>query len=112
MNNSEREVADVLDSLHLAWEYEPRLFAFKKDENGFIKEGFQPDFYVPAYDCYIEVTMAKQANTTGKHRKVRILKELYPDTYCEVVHRGDFANLREVILGILKRAQEAHRSAF
>ena len=62
MIQSEREVAAVLDSLHVAWEYEPRLFVFLEDEKGFVREGFRPDFYLPRYDLYIEVTKAKQAN--------------------------------------------------
>lgn len=106
MIQSEREVAAVLDSLHVAWEYEPRLFVFREDDKGFVREGFRPDFYLPKYDFYIEVTKAKQANVTGKNKKVRTVRELYPEIRIAVIYRRDFDNLRARILELLQEAKD------
>ena len=105
MIQSEREVAAVLDSLHVAWEYEPRLFVFLEDEKGFVREGFRPDFYLPKFDLYIEVTKAKQANVTPKNKKVRTLRELYPEVKISVIYRRDFDNLRERVLELIRESQ-------
>ena len=40
---------------------------------------FSPDFYLPDFDLYIELTTMSQKLVTKKNRKVRRLRELYPD---------------------------------
>lgn len=99
MNASERLVADVLDELHVHWDYEPDLFILRADEDGHPKEGFKPDFYLPKYDMYIEVTMAKVI--TAKNRKVRLAKEVHNVTVV-ILSKDDFRNgLKERVLEIL-----------
>jgi len=105
LNPSEQQVADCLDGLHLAWEYEPNLFVLEEHEDGTIKEGFRPDFYIPKYDAYIEVTMARQAHTTRKNRKARLMRQLYPGTFVELIYRHHFEDLKQRILEILEDAQ-------
>jgi len=99
---SERQVADVLDALHVEWEYEPVLFAFEKGPEGNILEGFRPDFFLPKFNLYIEVTMAKQRNVTTKNRKARLLRELYPGTQIEIIYRADFQDLEGKIRQLLR----------
>ncbi len=41
-------------------------------------EAFTPDFYLPEFDLYVELTTMKQSLVTKKNRKVRLLRELYP----------------------------------
>ena len=69
-----------------------------------IKEGFRPDFYLPKFDLYIEVTMAKQANVTDKNRKVRLLREKYPGTKIAIIYRRDFENLKERLLELISES--------
>lgn len=90
---SEREVADVLDKLHVEWEYEPRLFELKHNAKGHILEGFRPDFYLPKYNLYIEVTKGKQKHVTDKHRKARLVQELYEDVRIGFVYKAHFEDL-------------------
>ena len=99
MIESERLVADALDALRVRWEYEPRLFALATDGNGNCKHGFQPDFYLPEHDLYIEVTRAKEQYP--KNRKLRLLQEQYPDVRCFLFGRKDFERPRERLLEIL-----------
>ena len=42
-------------------------------------KSFTPDFYLPDYDLYLEITTVRPSLTNNKNRKVRQLKELYPD---------------------------------
>ena len=46
---------------------------------------FTPDFYLPAYDQYIEITTLNQKLVTKKNRKVRRLREEYPEVRCKIL---------------------------
>jgi hypothetical protein len=90
---SEREFARILDFYQIPWQYEPTTFALEWDEAGNVKEAFSPDFYLPDQDIYIELTTLRPGLMNRKHRKLRRLKELYPDIQVKLVNRRDFANL-------------------
>jgi hypoxanthine phosphoribosyltransferase len=51
---------------------------------------FTPDFYLPDFDLYIELTTMSQKLVTKKNRKVRRLKELYPDVNVKIFYQKDF----------------------
>ena len=51
----------------------------EEDEEGRVVEAFTPDFYLPEQDLYIEVTVMKQSLVTRKNRKLRKIRERYPD---------------------------------
>ena len=78
-HNSERQFAKLLDFYNIAWEYEPRTFTLEWDRDGRPAQAFTPDFYLPAYDLYIEITTLNQQLVTKKNRKARRLREQYPD---------------------------------
>jgi hypothetical protein len=90
---SEMEFARVLDFYRVRWEYEPRSFPIEWDESGNVVQEFTPDFYLPELDLYIELTTLKQSLITKKNRKVRRLKELYPDVNIKVFYRKDYTRL-------------------
>ena len=54
---------------------------------------FTPDFYLPAYDLYIEITTLNQKLVTKKNRKVRRLRERYPEVRCKVFYQRDYLSL-------------------
>jgi hypothetical protein len=54
---------------------------------------FSPDFYLPEFDLYIEITTLNQKLVTKKNRKVRRLQELYPDVKCKILYQRDYVNL-------------------
>lgn len=56
-------------------------------------EMFTPDFYLPALDLYIELTTLKQKLVARKHRKLRRLRELYPDIKITLLCRDDLEKL-------------------
>jgi cytidylate kinase len=92
-NPSEEMFANLLDFYRIAWEYEPRSFPVQWDRDGRVLEAFTPDFYLPEFDLFIELTTMKQAHVTRKNRKVRLLRELYPQINIQVFYQKDFENL-------------------
>ncbi|MRS12436.1 MAG: hypothetical protein EG823_05105 [Actinobacteria bacterium] len=90
---SERVAAQILDYYRIAWEYEPTTFPLEWDRQGNVLASFSPDFYLPEFDLYIELTTMSQKLVTKKNRKVRRLKELYPDVSIRVLYQRDFRKL-------------------
>ena len=78
-HESEAEIARLLDFYHVRWEYEPTSFPLEWHADGRPKSYFTPDFYLPDYDLYLEVTTVKPGLTSRKNRKIRRLKELRPE---------------------------------
>jgi hypothetical protein len=92
-NPSEEIFANLLDFYRIAWEYEPRSFPIQYHRDGTPTEFFTPDFYLSELDLYVELTTMKQSLVTKKNRKVRLLRELYPEINIQVFYQKDFANL-------------------
>jgi hypoxanthine phosphoribosyltransferase len=90
---SERQYARLLDFYEIAWEYEPRSFDVDWDENGNVTKRFTPDFFLPGFDMYIEVTTMSQKLVTRKNRKVRRLRELYPGINIKIFYQRDYVQL-------------------
>lgn len=90
---SEEIFANLLDFYRIEWEYEPRSFPVQWDKNGRVSEAFTPDFYLPEFDLYVELTTMKQAHVTKKNRKVKLLREIYPHINIQVFYQKDFENL-------------------
>jgi hypothetical protein len=61
--------------------------------DGAAAQAFTPDFYLPAYDLFIEITTMNQKLVTKKNRKARRLKELYPEVNIRVLYQRDYLNL-------------------
>jgi hypothetical protein len=90
---SERQFARLLDFYQIEWEYEPRSFDLEWDRHGNVTQQFTPDFYLPAWDLYIEITTMNQKLVTRKNRKARRLQELYPGVKCKVFYQRDYLSL-------------------
>lgn len=90
---SERVAAQILDYYRIAWEYEPTTFPLEWDKQGNVLASFSPDFYLPEFDLYIELTTMSQKLVTKKNRKVRRLKELYPEVSIRILYQRDFRKL-------------------
>jgi cytidylate kinase len=90
---SEEEFATILDMHGIEWQYEPRTFPIKWDAEGNIIQAFSPDFYLPRFDAYIELTTMEQKYVSEKKKKVQLLKKLYPGTNINIVFKNDFYSL-------------------
>jgi hypoxanthine phosphoribosyltransferase len=89
---SEQEFARFLDYYRIRWVYEPVSFPIDWDA-GRVTEMFTPDFYLPESDLYVELTTMKQSLVTPKNRKLRMLRELYPDVNVRLLYRKDYQQL-------------------
>lgn len=92
VNLAEAEFARLLSFYHIEWQYEPYSFPLRW-QDGRVVEMFTPDFYLPEYDLYIELTTMKQKLVTRKNRKMRMLRELYPHINIKLLYRRDFQRL-------------------
>ena len=92
-HESELHLAQLLDFYGVAWEYEPRSFPVQWDEDGRPTKLFTPDFYLPDEDIYIELTTMNQKLVTKKNRKIRRLRELYPEIKIRILYQRDYLHL-------------------
>src|SRR5919202_4292191 len=92
-NEAELEYAKILDYYGVPWMYEPTTFVLERDDDGRVIEAFTPDFYLPDQDLYLEVTVMKQSLVTRKNRKLRRLRELYPEVRIKLFYERDFERL-------------------
>ena len=90
---SEAELARILDYYQVRWEYEPRKFPILWNLDGKVVECFAPDFYLPDLDLYVELTTLKQSLVRKKNRKLRRLRELYPELRVKLLYAKDFRAL-------------------
>ncbi len=75
------------------WDYEPRTFVLEWAGDGTSAQAFTPDFYLPAYDLFIEITTMNQKLVTKKNAKIRRLRELNPDLKVKIFYQRDYLNL-------------------
>jgi hypothetical protein len=92
-HNSERQFAKLLDFYGIEWDYEPRTFTLERDREGRPQQAFTPDFYLPAYDLYIEITTLNQKLVTKKNKKARRLREQHPELRIKVLYQRDYLHL-------------------
>jgi hypothetical protein len=92
-NESEQEFARILDFYKIRWDYEPTTFPIAWDEEGYVRESFTPDFFLPDYGVFIELTTMKQSLVTKKNRKVRLFEQHYPDIPIKLFYGKDYKAL-------------------
>ena len=92
-HRSEQEFARLLDFYDIRWLYEPVSFDIAWDKKGNPVSKFTPDFYLPEYDLFIEITTLNQKLVTKKNRKIRRMNELYPEVKCKIFYRKDYEHL-------------------
>ncbi len=100
---AEEAFAGILDFYGIKWEYEPRTFPLERDAAGNVVEAFTPDFYLPEQDLYIELTTLRPQLSTRKNRKLRRMKELYPEVNIKLFKRREIRDL-EVKYGLANNA--------
>jgi hypothetical protein len=90
---SEEVFANLLDFYRIPWDYEPRSFPLQWDKDGRVIEAFTPDFYLPEFDLYVEITTMKQTLVTRKNRKIKLLRAVYPHINIQVFYQKDYQDL-------------------
>ena len=69
------------------------MFPILWNTDGDVLESFAPDFYLPDLDLYVEMTTLRQKLVRKKNRKLRRLRELYPDVRIKLFYARDFRAL-------------------
>lgn len=83
----------ILDFYAVRWDYEPHTFPILWNLDGDVVESFAPDFFLPDLDIYLEMTTLRQKLVRKKNRKLRRLRELYPDLNVKLFYARDFRAL-------------------
>ena len=86
-------MARILDFYGIVWEYEPHTFPILWNLEGDVVESFSPDFFLADLDLYLEMTTLRQKLVRKKNRKLRRLRELYPDVHIKLFYARDFRAL-------------------
>ena len=92
-NETEEEFAKILNMYNIEWLYEPKTFPVEWDAEGNVTMAISPDFYLPRFNLYLELTTMDQRYVTKKNKKMRLVKELYPGTNIRIVYKKDFNEL-------------------
>ena len=92
-NETEEEFAKILSLYNIEWLYEPKTFPVEWDAEGNVTMAISPDFYLPKFNLYLELTTMDQRYVTKKNKKMRLVKELYPGTNIRIVYKKDFNEL-------------------
>lgn len=90
---SEETFSKLLDFYRIQWKHEPRSFPLQWDKDGRVTEAFTPDFYLPEFDLYLELTTMKQALVTKKNHKIKLLRAIYPHVNIQVFYQKDMQDL-------------------
>jgi len=90
---TEQAFAKILDFYGIQWQYEPRTFPLAWDDAGNITEAFAPDFYLPEQDLYVEITTLRPKLANYKNRRMRRMKELYPEINVKLFKRREMHKL-------------------
>jgi hypoxanthine phosphoribosyltransferase len=90
---AERMCAELFEFYGLRWDYEPRTFPLRWDEEGRVTEAVTPDFHLVDLDLYLEITTMRQVHVTRKARKLRALAERYPEVRVKLFVRRDLEQL-------------------
>jgi len=77
----------------VSWRYEPDVFPISWNPSGAVVESFAPDFYLPELDLYVELTTLRQTLVRKKNRKLRLLRQLYPEIRIKLLYARDFEAL-------------------
>jgi hypoxanthine phosphoribosyltransferase len=92
-HDSEAELARILDFYGIEWRYEPDTFPISWNADGAVVESFAPDFYLPEIGLYLELTTLKQSLVRRKNRKLRWMRQLYPEVRVKLFYARDFKAL-------------------
>lgn len=88
-HQSEEDFARLLDFYRVEWLYEPCTFPIAWDACGNVVEWFSPDFYLPQFDLFLEMTVQSPRLQSRKNRKIRLFREAYPDVAIKLFTRRD-----------------------
>ncbi len=91
-NPSEAAFAALLDAFAIEWRYEPHTLIIER-RGELPLAAFAPDFYLPRFSRYVELTTLRQRWVTVKHRKLRRARAACPWLRVTLLYRRDLAEI-------------------
>ena len=97
INRAATKLAEAIGRLEGFRDSKRQLIELREleDEEGRVREAFAPDFYLTEQGLYIELTFMKQSLVTRKNRKLRKLRERYPDVKIKLFYKRDLERLAQ-----------------
>lgn len=92
-HEAEEQFARILNFYNLDWQYEPETFVLTMDESGVTRRAFTPDFYIPEYDLYVEITV--MVKPQKKRKKIAETLVKYPHLNIILMSRQDINQLKD-----------------
>lgn len=92
-HESEYYFSELLSLYGVEWIYEPISFPLKWGRDGSIKMMFKPDFYLPEYNLFLEITTMNQKLVTKKNRKIKLAKKLFPNIRFKIIYEYQYLEL-------------------
>ena len=92
---SEVTFSRLLDLYEIRWVYEPTEFPLSWHTNGRPSAAFRPDFYLPDFGEFLELTTAEGRLATRKNAKIRRFRALYPEVALTLIGHRQFGELCE-----------------
>ena len=92
-HESEYNFSELLSLYGVEWVYEPISFPLKWGIDGSIKMMFKPDFYLPEYNLFLEITTMNQKLVTKKNRKIKLAKKLFPNIRFKIIYEYQYLEL-------------------
>jgi len=92
---SEATLSKLLDLYEIRWVYEPIEFPLAWHADGRPSAAFRPDFYLPDFGEFLELTTAEGRLATRKNAKIRRFRALYPEVAVTLIGHRAFAELCE-----------------
>lgn len=89
----EEVFARILDFYGIAWLYEPKTFPLEWGDKGSVTFAFSPDFFLPEQNLYVELTVLRPKLSQKKNRKLKLMKELYPEINIKLFKRRELRNM-------------------
>lgn len=90
---TEELFAVFLRSQGISFLYEPKEFVLIKDLTNGIRKSFVPDFYLPDFQLYLEITALKNKLVNKKRLKLKMARALYPEYRFEILYKTDLIEI-------------------
>jgi hypothetical protein len=90
---TEAVVAAALDRVRVTWSYEPTRFVISYNADGTEHEACSPDFFLPAYGLFLEISDGSPRRLNRKRAKLKRLHASHPEVRVELLGSREIAAL-------------------
>lgn len=92
----EEDFVSLISFHKISWLYKPVKFTL--NEKAREEKSFEPAFYLPEWDLFVEIATLRKKVATKTNQKIRIMGKLYPHIKIEFVKPANFTKLVENLI--------------